>query len=77
MNWHFSRSFRLIFLENLRTLSFRFYRINLTTFVLNPFRLLTQFTDNKKMRVLNPERSRHDICTTTGDLFQNPKQQAL
>ena len=36
-NWHFSRSFRLIFLKHLRTLSFRFDLITLTTLVLNHF----------------------------------------
>ena len=43
----------------------------------NPFRLLTQFTDNKKMRVLKPWCSRHNVYTTTGGPFQNQTKHKL
>ena len=41
------------------------------------FRLLTQSTDNKKTRVLNPQRSWHNVYTTMGDLFQSKPKHKL
>ena len=43
----------------------------------NPFRLLTQFTENKKTHVLNSRRSRHNIYTTTGSPFQDKTKHKL
>ena len=59
-NWHFSRSFRLIFLN-----IYEHYPLDLilssSPHSFNPFRLLIQFTDKQKTRVLNPRRSRHNV----------------
>ena len=53
-NWHFSRSFRLIFLKNLRTLSFRLCLIILTTLVLNHFACSLSSQITRKRVYSNP-----------------------
>ena len=70
MNWHFSRYFRLIFSQHLRSLSFKILSYQPHHTHSKPFRLFTLFTDNEKTRVLNPWRSWHNVYTTTGDPFQ-------
>ena len=54
MNWHFSRYFRLIFSQHLRSLSFKILSYQPHHTHSKPFRLFTLFTDNEKTRVLNP-----------------------
>ena len=77
MNQHFSRSFCLIFHNTYDPYLSRSYLINLANTCFKPFRLFTLFTDNKKTCVLIPKRSRHNVCTTTGDLFPNKTKHEL
>ena len=76
-NWHFSRSFHLIFLNTYDPYLSRSHPINTTMLVSNHFAysLCSQIT--RKMCVLNPMHSRHNVCTTTGDPFQNKTKHEL
>ena len=55
----------------------RSYLINTTTLVSYHFACSLHSRINKKMCVLNPLRSRHNIYTTTGNLFQNKAKHEL
>ena len=65
------------FSQGLRSLSFRTYLIKPTTLVSNHFVCSLSSQIIRKTRVLNPKRSRHNVCTTMGDPFQNKTKHEL
>ena len=77
MNWHFSHSFRLIFLNTNDLYPSRSCLINLTTLVSYHFACSLSSQIMRKHEYWNPRHSRHDVCTTTGDPFPNKTKHKL